>query len=60
MHSLVMRILTKFIAAFFAEAVLTDFLLMLGEKIVKSTMNDRDDEWFKKYKEAIERDPTPY
>ena len=60
MTTVLMRILTKFIAAFFAEAVLTDFLLMLGEKIVKSTQNERDDKWFKKYKEAIERDPTPY
>ena len=59
MYALVMKVLAKFIAAFFAEAALTEFLLMLGEKVVKSTKDTRDDKWFEKYARAVRNDDQP-
>ncbi|CAM3844190.1 hypothetical protein [Parendozoicomonas haliclonae] len=56
MKILLMKVLTKMIAGFLAEKVLTEFMLMLGEKIVKSTKNTRDDEWFKHYEKAVRGD----
>lgn len=47
------KVLSKFVIAFFAEKALTELLLKIGDYAVKSTKTTMDDEWFKAYKESV-------